>query len=518
MRRHDATEWLAAVQQEDESLEKNYTWDVIDDSALPRGRRPLTSKYVFKKKTLFDSKTGLYRYKYKARMVARGFQQKEGIDYDETFATVVKAPSYRILMAMAGSLGWTVYLMDVKTAFLHGDLDVEIYIRPPVGMTLPKGKVLRLRKALYGLKQSPRQWYFKLTQTLTRLGFRVSLYDPCVFVHEQRDLIVALWVDDLLIAARHEEDATIFRQQMSTEFEMTDEGKCTYYLGMNVIQSSQGIFLHQERYATDILKKFKFEDMPSVPTPIRYGKALAKTPGHQATDSYRLLYQGMVGCLMWLVCQTRVDMAFATNYVARYCANPEKSHMDAVTRIYAYLSGTTDSGLFFARTNTSLPQLISGFADADFAGCIDTRRSTTGYVFLFGTGPVSWASKRQKSVSVSTMEAEYVAASIASREAIWIRNFVNDLQIDKLHFPHIKVGIDNMAAEGLTRNPILHDRAKHIDIHYHFVRERVIQHKDIVTHRVSSGENLADILTKPLTEDIFRGLARRLGMRRLNEV
>jgi len=208
--------------------------------------------------------------------------------------------------------------------------------------------------------------------------------------------------------------------------------------------------------------------------------------------------------------QTRVDFAFAVNYVARYSANPEQPHMDAVVRIYADLAGTPDLGIQYARREFR----VFAFSDADFAGCLDTRRSTTGYVFTLGAGPVSWSSRRQNSVSTSTVEAEYMAVSAACKEAIWLRWFINDLGITKVTLPFISIGIDNEAAEGLTRNPLLHDRAKHIDIQYHFVRERVLKTKDVKTCRVLTADNLADILTKPMLEEKFQVMVERLGMRK----
>ena len=233
----DAEKFLEALERELASLKENKTFTVVD---LPRGAKPITSRVIFKRKVGHDGEVKVH----KARLVARGFQQKEGIDYDETFAAVVRPCSYRILLALTAVYDWHVEQMDVKTAFLNGVIDKTIYMRAPKGMKLPKGKVLRLLRTLYGLKQSPRVWWSKFTETLTGWGWRVNDFDPCVFISDDGQLFLCLWVDDILIFGKSIDRINQFKAKLSTVFQMTDEGECKYYLGIHVERKPGVVHLH----------------------------------------------------------------------------------------------------------------------------------------------------------------------------------------------------------------------------------------------------------------------------------
>lgn len=494
MKTTESQKWQEAVNSELNSLDQNETYEIIKTSEVPKEKRPITGRWVFKRKVLYDEKTGQYHNKYKARLVAKGFQQQEGIDYEEIFATVVKSSSYKILLALAAKLTLTVYLMDVKTAFLHGKLDHTIYMRPPPGMGIENGKILRLKKALYGLKQAPRLWYMRLTEYLYKLQFRMSAFDSCVFIHEENLLIVAIWVDDLLILAREEDVAQKFRKQMSQEFDMKDEGVCNYYLGMNVEQSEEGIFIHQHRYAKQVLNRFNLSCITPTKTPMTTDTKLRQEVNIKSTPEFKNRYQSMTGSLMWLANVSRPDLAFAINYCARFTSNPNQQHMDVLTRLMAYIAGTMEKGMFYPR-NGDID--LVGYSDADYAGCLDTRKSTSGYIFMLGGCPISWTSQRQKAMATATMDAEYMAASDACKEAVWIRRFINDLEVIP-HIENVPLYIDNNAALKLTKNPALHKKAKHIEVRFHYIRERVMTVGDVKTRRVNTNENVADILTKPL--------------------
>jgi hypothetical protein len=238
MRAPDAKEFQSAMGREQDSLEKNHVYEVV---ALPEGARAITSRWVYKRKLDHHGKIKTY----KARLVARGFQQQEGIDYTETFAAVVKPSSYRIFFALAAEFGYIIHQMDVKTAFLNGTLQYVVYMKPPPGMKVPRGHVLKLLRSLYGLNQAPRAWYDKFRLTMQGKGWRVSSYDPCVFVHDSKELLLCLWVDDILIAGKNEEQIRDCKKQLAEEFEMTDEGLCSYYLGMHVEQTESSIAVHQ---------------------------------------------------------------------------------------------------------------------------------------------------------------------------------------------------------------------------------------------------------------------------------
>lgn len=502
----DALEFEKAMRVEDENLKTNHTYDVIDVKDVPPGKRLITSRYAYKRKIGYDNKVKTY----KARLCARGFQQREGIDYIETFAAVVKPSSFRILFALAVVLGWHVHQMDVVAAFLNGDLDTYIYMKPPLGMKLSRGKVLRLRKALYGLKQAPRTWWDKFTKTLLSWSWRVSNFDPCVFIDDKNELYLCLWVDDILIFGKNEDGINEFKTKLSDTFKMTDEGLCTFYLGIHVDQKPGSIHLHQSRYVTQMLDRYGFTDTTTSKTPGNPNVKLKKNKDSTVHPDFKLEYQSKVGSLNFASNQTRPDIAFQTGYSARYASNPTQEHMNAVSHLFQYLKGTKDLGLLY-RKEAGLT--LRGFVDSDFGNCEDTRKSTTGYVFTLAGAPIDWKSKRQDTVAISTMDAEYLAAGAAAAQAIWIRNFINDLRIPGCHIRSVPLYIDNNAALKLTRNPEFHAKSKHIDIKHHFIREKV---KDGIldTLRVSSKDNIADLLTKTLGKVSHESLVDKAGLGR----
>jgi hypothetical protein len=503
MRRPDCQLWKDAIGQEIQSLDENKVFEVTDP---PPERRCFTSRWVFKKKIGNEGQTT----RYKARLVARGFTQEEGIDYEETFSSVVKSSSYKFLFAMAALLGLRVYLMDVKTAFLHGNLEQDLYMKAPPGFPIEKGKVLRLVKAIYGLKQAPRQWYSRLRSEMEKMNFRPSNFDTCVFIHNTYLLIVAIWVDDLLIFGRDERTIEAFKKQMTSTFTMTDEGLCRYYLGMNIEQGNGYIKIHQKRYAKQILDRFGFTNLLPARTPMREGLALQPHTG-EVNPQLKRRYQSMIGSLLYLSNSTRPDICFAVNMCARFTANPTQAHIDAVTQIFAYVKDTTDVGLRYERpTSEGYTTEITGWVDADFAGDPETRRSTTGYIFMLANAPIAWASRRQTAVATATMDAEYMAGAEAAKEAVWLRWFAEDTGLLKQQV--VVLYTDNNAALKLSRNPENHRRAKHIDIKYHFLREHVVDLKDLETRRVSTEENIADILTKALGRIRFTLLMGKMNL------
>lgn len=506
MRMPDSEGWQGAIDREIDSLRENEVFKLVRRSDLPPGRRLLSGKLIFKRKVGYNPSTKEYKRKYKARLVAKGFQQEEGIDYEETFATVVKSSSYRTLVAVFAALGWHVYLMDVKTAFLYGELDVEIYMKPPAGFKIPRGMVLMLLKALYGLKQSPRVWYEKLSNTLVKdFGFRISSYDQCVFIREK--IIIAIWVDDLLIGTSDPEEAQVFRRSMSEKFKMVDEGLCTFYLGMNMEQTDDGIVLHQAHYIDICLKRFGLENLPYRRTPLPPNTRLVPNDGQASKDDIAR-FASLVGSKNWLANQTRFDIAHATSLLSRFSTNPSQAHIDAAHHVWGYLKSTKHYGLLYQRTGSLN---LFGYTDSDYAMCPETRRSTTGWIFFLAGAPISWCSQRQKSTALSTTQAEWVAGAEGAREAVWLRWFINDLNVAP-PIEKVPLFMDNNAVERLSRNPEFHQRIKHIEVRYNFLRERVTQDKDISTIRVNSKDNIADLLTKPLSKPQFVHLLRLSGM------
>ncbi|KAH4050789.1 hypothetical protein HBI95_077750 [Parastagonospora nodorum] len=499
----DANEWWAAFWEEWTSLLENNTWAEIPRLEVPAGRKILSSKVVFKNK-LGPEGSVIRR---KARFVARGFEQRDGIDYFETFAPVVKSVSYKVLFALAAQFGWVCCQMDVKTAFLYGELEEEVYLEPPAGI-LKDDSVLRLRKSLYGLKQSPRQWYKKLKGVLNTMGWFSSRHDESVFIHNESGMYLTVYVDDLNIYAPTEEMARPVKEALKRHFKMTDLGECAFYLGMHVVRQPDGsIHLHQESFVQQILERFGMSQEKAVAIPLPSDLKLVKSTS-ATTTSFRQTYQAIVGSLNYLAVITRPDISLAVSLVSRHCANPDDQHMEAARRIMKYLKSSSELGLVYWKS----PKLdISIYVDSDWAGCIDTRRSTTGWVVLFNGTAVSWSAKRQKTVALSSCEAEYVAAAEAAKEAIWMKNFVNELNIPSVKITTIPVFIDNMSAMKLAKNPEFHARTKHIDIRHHFLREQVLS-GNIRLIRVRTQENPADLFTKVLARPRFVELRERLGM------
>lgn len=499
------SQWEQAMQEEYNSLLENKTWEVVD---RPTNRKVLTGRWVFKRKLGSDGEVA----RHKARFVVRGFSQIYGLDFDETYASVVKSASYRILFALQARYGWKCHQMDIKTAFLNGDLEHEIFVEPPDGYPEASDQVLKLCKSLYGLKQAPRQWYFKLRAFLEENEWRVSNFDPSVFIKDNENLIMEVYVDDINIFGQNEDRILAMKRQLASRFNMTDLGLCAYYLGMHVHQEANGdVHLHQESYIQQILNRYGLQDIHPRKTPMRTAPKLTKNDGPARALHFQRRYQSKVGALNYAMVVTRPDIAEAVGVVSRFCANPSEEHMKAVDDIYAYLKYTPNLGLHFKRNCAD--RELHAYVDADWAGCPDTRRSTTGYVVKLAGSPVSWSSRRQRTVAMSTCEAEYVAGYKATQELIWIQNMINDLRTKGLETTLTPLLIDNNAALKLTRNPELHDRTKHIELKYHFLREMTLSGR-INTQRVSTKDNLADLLTKPLPRDAHQNLVNGLGMDR----
>lgn len=501
MKSPDSRKWAEAIQLEYNSLMENGTWKVVN---LPPGRKALTTKWVLKKKLGPDGDI----LKYKARMVARGFQQVEGYDYTETYSGVVKAAAYRLLFALVTLSNWTCHQMDVVTAFLNGEVLEEIYIHPPQGYAHP-GKVLRLLKALYGLKQSPRLWYRKLRQWLLENDWEVSKYDECVFYNKTRQLIMTVYVDDINIFGPSDEHIVPFKQTMARAFKMTDAGRASWYLGMQLKWLPDGLHIHQDGFIQQALGRYGLLGSKPANIPLDPLKKLVVETQSTADAKFKSAYMSMVGSLNYVQSKTLWSLAFPVSLASRFMTNPNQSHMDAAVQQFRYLVGNAEKGLFFQKSGNAS---IKGWVDSDWGGDTDTGKSTTGWVFALAGCPISWCSQRQKTVSSSSTEAEYIAASDACKEAIWLKGFYNEIgpMMNRQHQDGIPLAIDNASALKLTRNPEFHGRTKHINIRHHFIRECVGQ-GDIIPEWVAGKENPADLFTKALARPLFMENVARLG-------
>lgn len=430
-----------------DSLIENHTWDLCP---LPEGQNAIGNKWVFKVKYNADGSIE----KYKARLVVKGYSQKEGIDYNKTFAPVAKFNSIRTIIALAAHYNLELHQMDVVTAFLNGMLTEEIYMDQPEGFQQGKGLVCKLNRTLYGLQQSSREWYMKIHEALLSNHFVRSQADFSIYVYNEGGVIIALYVDDLLIASKDLAKIVEIKQALSRRFKMKDLGKAHYCLGIQIIRDRENktIKLSQTRYADTILERFNMANCKPISTPMEPGLRLSKNMSPQLpskdAEMENFPYQQAIGSIMYLMTGTRPDLAFAVGAVSQHMQKPGLQHWKAVKQILRYIQATKDWSLTYSGNDNNA---LIGYSDSDFAGCIDTARSTTGYVFTFAGAAITWSSKRQQSVAQSTSEAEYMGMSLACREATWIRALLDNLGHTQER-PTLLYG-DNQSCLALVKNP-----------------------------------------------------------------
>ena len=461
----ETDKWMEAMEREMASLKANDVYDLVE---LPKDRNVVGSKWVYKRKVKADGSVE----KFKSRLVAQGFSQKAGQDYDETFSPVIWFESIRSIIAMAVLNEMMLHQMDVISAFLNGDLEEEVYMTQPEGFKV-KGKerlVCRLKHSLYGLKQTPRCWNMTLDHLLKNMGFEQTKSDPCLYISSEGELcIIAVYVDDILLATKSKKRMKDVKSKLSAQFEVKDLGDLQYLLGVSIIQnrSEKSVWNGQPGYTLNILEKFGLKDAKPVATPVCVGSKLVKT-----TESDKLvdenLYQSAVGSVQYLSTMTRPDITLAVSNVAKYCSKPTKEHWTAVKRIVRYCKGTHNFGLLYKKSNSNS---CEGFSDSDWASDVNDRKSSSGYIFQVGGTAISQRSRKQSCVALSTTEAEYITLSQVVQEAIWLRQLYTDL-LGEPPEPII-VYEDNQADICLSKNPQSHGRSKHIEIKYHFIREQI---------------------------------------------
>lgn len=482
--------WKQAMQEEYDSLMEMKTWELVD---CPEGVKPITCRWVLREKA--DGRL-------KARLVARGFEQKEGVDYAETFSPVARHASIRLLLSHAASEKMKLVSFDVKTAFLYGNLDQVIYMKQPEGFDDGSGKVCKLDKSLYGLKQAPRMWNERVTTHFEeKIGLISTDDDPCIYYNKDKSIMLSLFVDDGLIAGEDEDEIYRLLGEISKEFQITYSKKAQdklTYLGMEIKIDQDGIFVNQPRYTEKILRKMKLEQSNPVSTPIEPGMVNKKADFKNdeplpANNNYR----EAIGSLLYLATITRPDISFAVNYLSRFCNKPMKSHQAMVKRVFQYLRGTTTAGIHFGGDR----ELVA-YTDSDFGGDSETGQSTSGVLVLRG-GPVVWYSQKQRLVATSTAEAEYRAAVSVIDDVCWIKRIALELGILENDQP-ITLKVDNMSAIHMLQNA--HEGKttrgkKHIEI----PRKHIQQHvgKTVALQHVESSKQIADILTKPLNRKVF---------------
>ncbi|GJV89252.1 ribonuclease H-like domain, reverse transcriptase, RNA-dependent DNA polymerase [Tanacetum coccineum] len=495
--------WIEAMKDELDSINRNNTWRL---TSLPPGHKAIGLKWVFKTKKDADGKI----IKHKARLVAKGYIQEHGIDFEEVFAPVARMETIRLLLAIAANNKWQVHHLDVKSAFLHGDLQEEVYVTQPEGFIKRKdnGKVYRLIKALYGLRQAPRAWNIKLDNTLKSLDFKKCALEQAIYTRTEREsiLLVGVYVDDLIITGTPKREIDKFKDQMKEIFEMSDLGLLAYYLGIEVTQSGGDISIKQSAYARKILKEAGMLESNETIIPMDPGTRLMKTAEGTMVNSTE--YRSLIGCLRYLL-HTRPDLSYSVGLLSRFMQEPKEQHMKAIKKVLRYVKGTKDYGITYKHNGGNK---IYGYSDSSYGVNTQEGKGTTGIIFYYGESPISWSTQKQATVALSSCESEFIAATAAATQALWLKRLLSRLT----HSDEEKITIlvDNKSAIALMKNPVFHGRSKHIDTKYHFIRE-CVERDDIQVEFVSGDYQKADILTKALPKIRFLTMRQLIGLKDL---
>jgi hypothetical protein len=498
--RPDAELWDQAMQEELTALWEKGVYEWVDK---PTHKKILPAKWVYKIKR--DKKGAIE--KYKARLVAKGFLQKPGVDYGEVFAPASSLVTLRLLLSIAAEKDYDVHQLDVKTAFLNGDLEEEVYLQPPEGYEDKQGRVWLLKKALYGLKQAAQAWHKKLKDSLEKVGLHPSDSDPCLFIGQFDDghqVHLLIHVDDALIVGPTAAVREV-KSKFSSLFEVRDLGEAALFLGLEIVRDRAAgtLWLGQSQYAEQKLEQFGMRDCNPRGTPLEVNLQLG--PDGETLQS-NMPYSEIVGSLLYLAVCTRPDISHSVGMLSRFVSAPKLEHWHALKGVLRYLRGTSKLGLMFRRGDG-----LVGYSDSDYAGDLIKRRSTSGYVFMNAGAAVLWGSKLQATVAVSTCEAELIAAARAIKEALWLRKLLADIQGS---YSCVKLMMDNQSTLSLVKNPAIgaQTRTKHVDVKYNFARH-CVSIGAIDAKFVRTSEMIADMFTKQLPGPAFRKHRESIGLK-----
>lgn len=488
-------------------MDKYDVWEVI-----PRtNQRTLTGKWVYTRK--IDGETGKAK-AYKARFVVQGFMQVAGRDFDELFASVAHKASHRVFLSIVNYLDLECNQMDVIGAFLKGDIDRDLYVKPPEGSSIPAGHILHLKKSLYGLKQSPHLFNKKVNTFLKKLGFKPCAADPCIYLYNKdgRRQMISIHVDDLLVAGNCRAELDRLKEALHEELECTDQGEVSYFLGINIYRdrANRKMYLSQEHYLESLLGRFgELGNACKTILPADWRPVMATEEEHELAKDKP--FPQLAGSILYAATVTRPDLAYAASVLCRFISRWSMDHWKAAKHMLRYIRGTTDLCLTFDATAGK--RALLGWADADWGGCLDTRRSTTGYVFNTYGGIVASKSKRQPTVALSTTQAELLASTEAGKEAVWLRQLLADLELGPTDGQPVQIYNDNNGAIQLGKHQHGFKLNKAFDMRAQWIRE----HQDakiISLDYINTDSNRADLLTKGVTAERTRQLSRLLGLRR----
>ncbi|KAK8661374.1 hypothetical protein V6N13_090979 [Hibiscus sabdariffa] len=483
------------MRSEMDSMSDNQVWTLVEP---PEGIKPIGCKWVFKKKTDMDGNVQTY----KGRLVAKGFRQIHGVDYDETFSPVAMFKSIRILLAVAAFHDYEIWQMDVKTAFLNGKLEEDVYMTQPEGFVTPEnaGKVCKLQRSIYGLKQASRSWNLRFNEAIQEFGFIRNEDEPCVYKNFSGSIVsfLILYVDDILIIGNDIPTLQSIKTWLSSCFSMKDLGEAAYILGVKIYRdrSKRLLGLSQSTYIDKVLKRFSMEESKRGFLPMRHGISLSKEMCPSTPQEKRANESNPICFGYW------IDHA-----------NPGKGHWTAVKNILKYLRRSKDVFLVYGGEEELR---IKGYTDASFQTDKDDSRSQSGFVFCLNGGAVSWKSSKQDTVADSTTEAEYIAASEAAKEAVWIKKFITGLRVVPSIVDAVDLFCDNNGAIAQAKEPRSHQRSKQILRRFHLIRE-IIDRGDVEICKVHTDDNIADPLTKPLTQQKQDRHTESLGIRYMSD-
>ena len=509
--RPDAAQWTKAAEEEIEAHSQNGTWELAD---LPAGRRAIGSRWVFKVKRTADGSIE----RYKARLVAKGFSQRPGFDFNETFAPTARFSAIRTILALSALEDLHLQSIDISHAFINGDLEEEVFMEQPEGFEQGEpGQVLRLKRSLYGLKQASRMWYQKLQTVLIDIGFHCVEVDSSIYVftRESVRIIMPVFVDDITLASNSLDAIQSVVKELQSHFRLRDLGPTSYLLGIHITRDrpNRTLSLSQCQYILDVLERFSMSDCKPVLTPMEPGLRLSSSMSPNSPQEVLAMkgvpYVSAVGALLYLATATRPDIAYTVSTLCRFNSNPGMEHWKAVKHLMRYIKGTVDMKLTYSPSPSRSDEPFVSYTDADHGGDSDTARSTSGYLLCIGTGAVSWSSKLQSIVALSTTEAEFVAAVEAGKEMVWMRHLLGELGY-KVKQPSV-FRIDNQSALTVAKNPEHHGRMKHLDMRYFWLRRAVS--KGILTPvYVATEEQAADALTKALRPQLLHKCCSLMGL------
>jgi hypothetical protein len=475
----DKNNWIEAINDELNNLYSNNIMTFVKN--VPKNKNIITTKWVFNTKR--DSNNNIY--KYKARLVARGFKQKWGIDYELTYSPTLNIDGLKLIFAISAALKWNIFQLDIKAAYLNAPLDKDIYTTIPKGDTRFGRGYWKLNKALYGLKQSGRQWYNTIRKFLIKNEFIQIKSEQCIFKFTKNNItkcIIGLYVDDMVIAGENEYIKQIINK-IKSKFKISKCDPIEYILGIEVKKENNSYIISQKNFINNMLYKFNIDNTKKRKTPCTGDNKISEN--NKPFD--KTIYKSAIGSLIYLSKCTRPDIAFAVNKASRKCENPTISDWNKIINILKYINSTKE----FKIEYNGKGELVA-YTDSDFAGCLEDRKSTSGGIILMGTSPICWLSKKQTSVATSTAEAEYISTSENIKKILWIRNIIKEI-LNK--WITVKIYTDNQASKKIMENGEINTKLKHISVRYHFNRDNIAK-KKVKLEYIDTENMLADILTK----------------------